>query len=145
MASFQNEYVQWLGSNQDTPTARQQFIAKKTLDVANDRKAMVDQAYQQWVATNGPLDTPDKTAAYTTSISNLQQKFDVMDSALQTLQQTWVPSGGPPPPPAAPANLTVPLAPPPGPNAHGRAPVPVPAPTPSYTPALASAAGATST
>ena len=143
MASFQNEYIQQLGSNQDTPTARQEFITKKTAQVAADHQAMAERAYQDWVAKNGPIDTADKIAKYAASQKDLQQKFDIMDSALQTLSQTWVPSGGPPPPPAPPEKLTVPVAPSPMPagapsplqQSHGTAPVISRSPEPSRAPA----------
>lgn len=111
MASFQSEYVQQLGANQDTPTARQEFITKKTAQVALDRKAMTDRAYQDWVVKNGPVDTSDKIAKYSASVAETQRKFDEMDSALQTLSQTWVPSAGPAPPTPPPEKLTVPPAP----------------------------------
>ena len=133
--SLQNEYVQQLGANQDTPDARQQFIAKKTAQVAADRKAMLDRAYQDWVAQNGPANTSDAIAKYTASVSALQQKFDLMDAALQTLSQTWVP--------AMSGTISVPTAPPlhaPAPNSKGPAPM-----APSLSPALAAASGVTST
>jgi hypothetical protein len=143
IASFQNEYVQQLGSNQDTPTARQQFIDKKTAQISTEHQAMADRAYKDWVAKNGPVDTADKIAKYAASQKDLQQKFDIMQTALQTLQQTWVPSAGPPPPPTPPEKITAPVAPAPRPagapsplqQSHGTAPVVSRSPEPSPAPA----------